>query len=197
MSFVARKTVAGALKTCARRSGSSAAACLWSSVRVCQTVALNGRPALAGARTPPLVVSRHYSAGAKRSAVDESVAPVVDYAKMAEIVRAQDPSVVIVDAREPDEYAAGHIQGAINIPVNSAPGALGLHEDEFKLQFGFDKPDAEKTLVFYCLAGVRSTMAEELAYTFGYSHRLNYAGSLSEWVKRGAPVVTEEQPAQV
>lgn len=118
----------------------------------------------------------------------EEVAPTIDFTKMKSLVLGKDPNVVLVDAREPDEFLAGHIPGAINIPVKSAPGALGLHEEEFKLRFGFDKPGVEKTLVFYCLAGVRSTMAEELAYTFGYNKRLNYAGSFNDWIQKDGAI---------
>lgn len=125
----------------------------------------------------------------KEESTDE-VAPIVDFAKMKSITLAHDPNVVLVDVREPDEFSAGHIPGAINVPVKSAPGALGLHEEEFKLRFGFDKPDVEKTLVFYCLAGVRSTMAEELAYTFGYNKRLNYVGSFNNWVQQNGAIET-------
>lgn len=114
---------------------------------------------------------------------NESNAPIIDFIKMNEIVKNFDSNkYVIVDVRENDEFNAGHIPNAINIPCKSSPGALGLHPDEFKLSFGFDKPSTDKTLIFYCLAGVRSTMSEELAGTFGYENRLNYLGSFKDWM---------------
>lgn len=112
----------------------------------------------------------------------DASAPNIDFSKMKEIASSSDPKYVIVDVREPDEYSAGHIPHAINIPCKSSPGALGLDPEEFKLTFGFDKPSAEKTLVFYCLAGVRARMSEELAATFGYENRLNYIGSFKDWL---------------
>lgn len=121
---------------------------------------------------------------------DESAAPVIDFTKMTDIVKKNDPNYVIVDVREPDEYNAGHIPNAINIPCKSSPGALGLYPDEFKLTFGFDKPPTDKTLVFYCLAGIRSRMSEELAGTFGYEHRLNYSGSFSDWMSNKGEIET-------
>lgn len=75
---------------------------------------------------------------------------------------------LIVDVREPSEYAAGHIPTAVNIPFKSSPGALSLEAEDFEDTFGFAKPETDKELIFYCLAGVRSTAAEELASTFGY-----------------------------
>jgi rhodanese-related sulfurtransferase len=117
---------------------------------------------------------------------NQDAAPLINFTQMQDIVNKQEKGVdskyIIVDVREPDEFAAGHIPNAINIPAKSSPGALGLDPEEFKLTFGFDKPSTDKTLVFYCLAGVRATMSEELAYTFGYQHRLNYVGSFREWL---------------
>ncbi|RCK63442.1 Thiosulfate sulfurtransferase RDL2, mitochondrial [Candida viswanathii] len=89
---------------------------------------------------------------------------------------------VLVDVREPNEFGDGHIPGAINIPFKSSPGALDLSEDDFQENFGFPKPSTDKELIFYCLGGVRSTAAEELANTFGYKKRGNYVGSWEDWI---------------
>jgi rhodanese-related sulfurtransferase len=95
-------------------------------------------------------------------------AEILEFPQVQELLTKKPENTVIVDVREPSEFAEGHIPTAINIPVKSSPGALGLEAEEFHDTFGFDKPDHDKTLVFYCLAGVRSTTAEELACTFGY-----------------------------
>ncbi|ODV87166.1 hypothetical protein CANARDRAFT_26590 [[Candida] arabinofermentans NRRL YB-2248] len=119
---------------------------------------------------------------------EESAAPIIGFEEMQSIAAKPSPDQVIVDVREPGEYAAGHIPGAINVPVKSSPGALGLSEDEFQLTFGIPKPELDKTLIFYCLAGVRSSMAEELAGTFGYDKRLNYVGSWEDWVANNGKI---------
>ncbi|ODV93268.1 hypothetical protein PACTADRAFT_51881 [Pachysolen tannophilus NRRL Y-2460] len=91
---------------------------------------------------------------------------------------------ILVDVREPEELKTfGKIPTAINIPYKSSPGALDLPEEEFKDRFGFDKPSVDKELIFYCQGGVRSTLAEELASTFGYKKRGNYVGSWNDWNK--------------
>ncbi|EER32713.1 conserved hypothetical protein [Candida tropicalis MYA-3404] len=92
------------------------------------------------------------------------------------------PDSIIVDVREPNEFGDGHIPGAINIPFKSSPGALDLPEEDFQENFGFPKPSTDKELIFYCLGGVRSTAAEELANTFGYKKRGNYVGSWEDWI---------------
>ncbi|AOW07873.1 Rhodanese-like domain-containing protein [Yarrowia lipolytica] len=98
------------------------------------------------------------------------------------ILKGDNDNVILVDVREPDEFKAGHIPGAINIPVKSTPGALSLSAEEFEGTFGFPKPDINDELVFYCQAGIRSAKAESLAETCGYQLRANYPGSYNDWL---------------
>lgn len=121
------------------------------------------RPALSGVSTWKFGSVRRYS-----PITTDEPAQILDFSQVQELVAKKDDQTVFVDVREPSEYAEGHIPSAINIPVKSSPGALGLEPEEFHDTFGFDKPDTEKTLVFYCVAGIRSAAAEELACTFGY-----------------------------
>jgi 3-mercaptopyruvate sulfurtransferase SseA len=113
----------------------------------------------------------------------ESEAEIVDYDKVKKIAShpEQFADTVLIDVREPVEFQDGHIPGALNIPFKSSPGALDLSEEEFKDGFGFDKPSKDKNLIFYCLGGVRSSAAEELAKCFGYKKRGNYVGSWEDW----------------
>lgn len=111
-----------------------------------------------------------------------------EYEDVKKLVETPNPNVVIVDVREPAEYAEGHIPTAINIPFKSSPGALGLDAEEFQDVFGFEKPETDKNVLFYCLAGVRSSAAEGLAATFGYQKRANYKGSYEDWVKHGGEI---------
>lgn len=92
------------------------------------------------------------------------------------------PNTVLIDVREPVEFEEGHIPGAHNVPFKSSPGALDLPAEDFEEIFGFPKPTKDQELVFYCLGGVRSAAAEELANAFGYSKRGNYVGSWEDWV---------------
>lgn len=109
-------------------------------------------------------------------------AKVYKYQDMKALVQKKDPNTVIVDVREPMEFVEGHIPGAVNVPFKTSPGALDLSPEEFEENFGFSKPEKTKELVFYCLGGVRSSAAEQLANTFGYEKRGNYIGSWEDWV---------------
>lgn len=150
------------------------------------SVVRNGRvssspPALT--KTPFKLQTRYYS-----PITQDPPCVLKEFDDVKKLVEAHDPNVVIVDVREPAEYAEGHIPTAINIPFKSSPGALGLDSEEFQDVFGFEKPDTDKKVLFYCLGGVRSTAAEGLAATFGYQKRANYKGSYEDWVKHGGEV---------
>lgn len=134
-------------------------------------------------RNQPAVARRQYT----RRSIDEP-AKVVDFDDVNKTLNKKDDSVVVVDVREPEEFAQGHIPSAVNIPFRSSPGALGLDAAEFEDAFGFEKPATAKTLLFYCQGGVRCEGAEQLAATYGYQHRLNYSGSYQDWVDRKGEV---------
>lgn len=126
----------------------------------------------------PILAKRFYSP----LSIDTPALPYEfqDVKKIADTASHQ--GITLVDVREPAEYVKGHIPSAINIPYNSSPGALGLDPEEFRDVFGFDKPNTDEMLVFYCLGGVRSTAAEGIAATYGYQNRANYVGSYQDWV---------------
>jgi rhodanese-related sulfurtransferase len=84
-----------------------------------------------------------------------------------------DGSIVLVDVREPHEYAAGHIPGAVLNPLSSFdPSAL----------------PTDKRVVFSCAAGVRSLRAIEFAQAAGLDIREHYKGGFKDWASAGEPI---------
>jgi phage shock protein E len=75
-----------------------------------------------------------------------------------------DPSTTVVDVREINEFALGHFEGAINIPL----GIIPLRLDEFKSMNG--------PIVVYCRSGNRSGMAMNLLKQAGLSEVYNGGG---------------------
>lgn len=71
---------------------------------------------------------------------------------------------LIIDVREPDEYAAGHIKSAINIPVSEFRERL----DEFP---------RDKTIYIHCFSGQRSYNVVRALINLGYTNVYNIAGS--------------------
>lgn len=130
------------------------------------------------------------------SRVLDTPAAEVLYKQVKDLSSHPSSDVVIVDVREPNEYDAGHIPNAVNIPFKTMPGALGLDPADFESTLGFPKPDLDKTLLFYCQGGVRSTGSEQLASTFGYNNRINYKGSYDDWLKHESDhAESADQPA--
>jgi phage shock protein E len=83
--------------------------------------------------------------------------------------------VVYVDVRRPDEFAAGHVVGAIHIPHTEM--ADRLHElEEYR--------DAD--VVLYCRTGRRSGIAEQILRQAGFD-RLHNGGGLSDLERQGIP----------
>ncbi|KAI5784990.1 Rhodanese-like domain-containing protein [Peziza echinospora] len=101
------------------------------------------------------------------------------------------PNTLLIDVREPSEYAAGHIPAAVNLPILSHPDAMFLPPDEFRERFGFEKPVAGGGgevggVVFYCKAGIRSAAAARVAVEAGWAGVGEYKGSWVDWSRRKA-----------
>lgn len=85
-------------------------------------------------------------------------------------------SALVVDVREPDEFAAGHIAGAVNLPLSRFDAAA--------------LPQAgEKTLVLHCLGGKRSAMALDRCAAAQAAVDTHLAGGVNAWTAAGFPLV--------
>ncbi len=87
-------------------------------------------------------------------------------------------AVLLVDVREADEYAAGHIAGAIFNPLSKFdPSKLPVAGDGQKL-------------VIYCRSGRRSVSAMEQARLSGRRDaNTHFGGGILAWLNAGEPVV--------
>lgn len=91
----------------------------------------------------------------------------------------QQSNVVTVDVRTPSEFSQGHIQGAMNIDVESPT---------FDSQIA--KLDKSKTYAVYCHSGNRSGLATQAMAKVGFTHIYNLQNGLSDWMARGMMTVT-------
>lgn len=100
-------------------------------------------------------------------------------------LRARQPNTLILDAREPAEYAVSHIEGAI---------PCGYDRFDKKI---LDSLDKSKPVVVYCSIGYRSEKIAQKLQKAGFTDVSNLYGSIFEWVNRGYPVVNANgQPTQ-
>ncbi len=99
---------------------------------------------------------------------------IVDAASVHEWLNQQ--MVTLVDVREADEFAAGHVPGAINLPLSTFDPAQVPDE-------------AGKELVVMCKSGKRAGMALEKLNAAGITRAVNYRAGMDGWTADGMPVV--------
>ncbi|MFI5014467.1 MAG: rhodanese-like domain-containing protein [Hyphomicrobiales bacterium] len=86
-----------------------------------------------------------------------------------------DGSILLVDVREPHEFAAARIPGAINLPLSTFDPA------EIAARPG-------QRVVFSCRSGVRSLRALDASLMAGFDYDAHYPGGMLGWVTAGEPV---------
>jgi rhodanese-related sulfurtransferase len=89
----------------------------------------------------------------------------------------QNQDFVLLDVREDEEWAEGHLPNAIHIPRVQIP-------EEFEEQCS----DKQKNIVAYCARGRRSLMAAETLVKMGYTNVQSMAGGIVSWHDQGLPI---------
>lgn len=92
-----------------------------------------------------------------------------------------DGTMLLVDVRESEEYAAGHIPGSISVPLST---------------FSTDAlPEASgRKIVFSCNSGGRTLRAIAAAKAAGLDLNMHYKGSFKDWIAHGEPINTGDEP---
>lgn len=91
-------------------------------------------------------------------------------------------NIMLIDVRETWEIIEyGKIPGSVNIPLNEVSEALQMNPRDFKEKYHEVKPSKSDSLVFSCLAGVRSKKALDTAISLGFRRAQHYAGGWKEW----------------
>lgn len=92
---------------------------------------------------------------------------------------------LIIDVREPAEYAAGHIPRALNIP-------RGLIEFRIWSHVGFpDKLDLNAKITLYCGSGARAALAAKSLQDLKFTNVTAADVRFEDWAKAGYPLVGE------
>lgn len=85
---------------------------------------------------------------------------------------------LLIDVREPGEYAEGHAPGSVLIPLGQLQGRLA------EIQASRNEP-----VTLICHSGRRSARAAEILQQAGFSKVYNTAGGMNAWSAAGLPVV--------
>ena len=81
---------------------------------------------------------------------------------------------LLIDVRTPEEFASGHIQNAVNIPVET-------------LQTRLDEVPGGTSVAVYCRSGNRSASAAQILVENGYQQVYDLGG-IKDWVALGLPI---------
>jgi rhodanese-related sulfurtransferase len=111
---------------------------------------------------------------AEAAAVDVANLPDTVDAKTVSSLMGRD-DVVVLDVREPSEYAEGHIPGVTLIPMNTVPNRLS-------------EIPKDKTVIVTCRSGNRSGQVTEFLRQQGYTNVHNMTGGINAWQGAGLPV---------
>jgi len=83
---------------------------------------------------------------------------------------------LIIDVRRTDEFAAGHVPGAVNIPHSE----IAAHLDELR-------GNRHKEVVVYCESGRRAAIAQGILEKAGFTKVRHLQGDMQSWRNRGLP----------
>ena len=125
--------------------------------------------------------------------VDEAMEEVKSYSVESVRARLADPSVQIVDIRDPRELEReGTVPGALLAPRGMLEFWVDPTSPYFKPVFG----DESKEFILFCGAGWRSALATKTLQDMGMTNVAHIDGGFAEWLKQGAPTETLEAHKQ-
>jgi len=104
--------------------------------------------------------------------------PARDFYRLVEEAK-ENKNLIIIDVRTPQEFAQGHIEGAINI---------NLYDSNFEQQIS--QLDKNKTYLLYCRSGHRSGIAKQIFARAGFEKVYDLQGGIISWNQNSLPLVS-------
>ena len=107
----------------------------------------------------------------------------IDLDETKEMLEKEGDKVIVVDVRRDDEWVAGHVKGAMHVPIDDLLDRM-------------DEVPQDKKLLFICAAGVRSGLACEMAAAMGYDTQnlYNIEEGTPPWIGKNYPTSYGENP---
>lgn len=87
----------------------------------------------------------------------------------------------VLDVRTPEEFVAGHVPGAVNIPYDRLASRIA-------------EVPKDRDVVLYCRSGRRAGLAAETLAAGGYKRLEHLTGDMIAWTEQGRPVETPKDP---
>ena len=89
------------------------------------------------------------------------------------IIKSDNPA--LIDVRQPSEYSSGHIQNAVNVPLQT-------------LITNLDKIPNDRPVILYCATGYRTAMGIMTLQMLGYTNVRAFPPSIQGWKVAGEPL---------
>lgn len=100
------------------------------------------------------------------------------------------PDVVLLDVREPSEYAEGHLPQAINIPRGVLEFQVAAHPALACEPAAPELAQPGRSICVYCRSGGRSALAAQVLGDMGFSRVRSLAGGFLDWQAHNLPIET-------
>ncbi len=127
----------------------------------------------AGRHTATIAALRFLQLMSRNAEIEEITA-----GDAARLLEQADPPLLL-DVREPTEWALGHLPNAVHVPLGSLRATIEGVE-----------PNRARAVLAYCAVGNRSARAARDLKELGYEHAGSLAGGITEWARAGLPVET-------
>jgi rhodanese-related sulfurtransferase len=104
-------------------------------------------------------------------------------ADAAEAIK-KNPNTLVLDVREPAEWAEGHLPGALLVP-------RGMLEAKADLEYANREPrlaDRSQPIIVHCASAARSAMAADVLQQMGFTNVRSLAGGIVAWKEKGLPI---------
>jgi len=105
----------------------------------------------------------------------------VEEVSTADVAALSGGSALLLDVREPGEFQAGCLPGAINVPR----GMLEVKADPSMPPHDVRLADREQAIIVYCASGGRSLLAAATLQDMGFTNVKSMAGGFCAWQQSG------------
>ena len=108
----------------------------------------------------------------------QATAKEISQAQLQQIMQSEQ-QVILLDVRTVEEFLAGHIANAVNIPHKELAARLAEL---------FDAKNSQ--IVIYCRSGRRAEVAKQVLVKSGFAQLDHLTGDFNEWTSNGLPIST-------
>jgi rhodanese-related sulfurtransferase len=112
---------------------------------------------------------------------DGGIAPLTQDAFLA-LAKSGAKAPFVLDVRTPEEYVAGHVPGAVNIPHDQVAARLA-------------EVPKDRDVVLYCRSGKRAALAGGVLAGNGYTRLQHLEGDMTAWQEQQRPVEVPRDPS--